>query len=121
MADGQSVAFANGALDTELANYRWIQLHVGAPGSAGTANVATNNTRQQVTWAAASGGAAASSADLLWTNVSTTETYTHWSAWSASTAGNFGLSGAVTGGAVVAGNDFKAATGNVTATYTTAS
>lgn len=121
MASGQSAAFANTALDAALANYRWIQLHTGAPGAAGTSNVATNNTRQQATYAAASGGAVATSADLTWASVSTTEAYTFWTAWTASTAGSFGASGAVTGGSVTAGNDFKVVAAALTVAYTLAS
>lgn len=67
----------------------WLKLHIGDPGSAGTTNPAANTTRQQVTFSAASGGAITNSADIVWTSVPNVETYSHWSAWDASTAGTF--------------------------------
>lgn len=83
----------------------YLKLHTGDPGEAGTANAATEATRQSVSFNAASGGSMASSAAVTWTNVSTTETYTHWSAWDASTAGNCLWSGALSASASVAAGD----------------
>src|SRR5215471_1565194 len=65
----------------------WVKLHTGDPGSAGTSNAAGNTTRQQCTFGSASAGSIATSADLVWTNVSTAETYSHVSFWTASSAG----------------------------------
>ena len=59
----------------------WIKLHTGDPGEAGTANPAGETTRKPTTWSAAAAGAIATSAALAWTNVSTAETYSHWSGW----------------------------------------
>jgi len=67
----------------------WVKLHTGDPGSAGTSNAAGETTRKQASFAAASGGANASNADVAWTNVSTNETITDVSYWTASTAGTF--------------------------------
>jgi hypothetical protein len=83
----------------------YLKLHLGDPGENGTANAATEATRQAVTFNAASGGSMASSAAVTWTNVSTTETYTHWSAWDNVTAGNCLWSGALSASASVAAGD----------------
>lgn len=77
---------ANGAPGT-ISNV-YIKLHTGAPGDDGTSNAATETTRQEATFDAASSGAVALSSTVSWTNVSTTETITHISAWDASTNGN---------------------------------
>jgi hypothetical protein len=111
---------ANAALDTIFTGTQWVQLHTGHPGAAGTTSIATNNNRISVTWANASGGVKFNNADVLWTSVSTTETYTFFTIWSAVTAGTFHGSGAVTSGAVTAGNDFKIANGSLTITSTVA-
>ena len=66
----------------------YIKLHTGDPGEDATSNAATETTRQSAAWSAASSGSIATSATIEWTNVSTTETYSHWSAWDASTGGN---------------------------------
>lgn len=113
MAEGFSAAAANTALDNLGTAYPWIKLHVGAPGAAGTSNPAAETTRKQATWAAASAGAKTSSADLSWTNVAGTEDFTHFSAWSASSAGNFGFSGTITANAVATGDTFTILTGDL--------
>ena len=71
-----------------------VQLHKGAPGSAGTSNVSSVTTREAVTWAAASGGSVAASNEPEWTNWAGTdpEIVTDLSFWSASTSGTFGFS-----------------------------
>lgn len=96
MATGLKTTVANSLLDAlfRATNYTaptavWIKLHTGDPGAAGTSNAAGETTRKQATFSAAASGAITTSADLTWTNVSTTETISHWSAWDASTAGNF--------------------------------
>lgn len=86
----------------------YLKLHTGDPGEDGTANAAANTTRQTVSFSAASGGSMASSANVTWTNVPNTETYSHWSAWDASTAGNCLWKGALsTSAAVAAGDTFQ--------------
>jgi hypothetical protein len=40
-----------------------------------------------------------------WTNVSTTETYTHWSLWDASSSGNCLWTGALSSSAAVTAGD----------------
>lgn len=118
MAEGMAQAKINNALDTEITGTVWVQLHTGDPGAAGTANVATNNTRASVTFAAASGGSKASNADVSWSSVPATETYSAFSLWTASSAGTFLYSGAITSGAVTSGALFKIASGQLVLTGT---
>ena len=83
----------------------YVKLHTGDPGETGTANAATETTRKVASWAAASGGSMATSATLEWTNVSTTETYSHWSLWDNLTAGNCLWTGALSSSAAVTAGD----------------
>lgn len=99
----------------------FIQLHTGAPGAAGTTAVATNNTRKAIAFNASSGGVIASSADVVWTNVPATETYSHFSLWDASTAGNFLGSGTLTANQVTAADTFTVSAGAATTTLNVAS
>jgi hypothetical protein len=129
MATSWSAAVANAILDAYCRNVAptlptqvWIKKHVGSPGAAGTSNPAADTTRKQATFGtAAAAGAIANTAAVTWNAVSTTETYTHWTAWDASVNGNFLFSGTVTNGAVTAGDDFTAAIGALTASLTLAS
>ena len=67
----------------------WLQLHTGAPGESGTANVASFTTRTDIAvWAAAASRAIANTSVLAITGFSTSETITDWSIHDASTAGN---------------------------------
>lgn len=83
----------------------YIKLHTADAGEDGTTGAASNTSRQLATFSAASGGSMATSAAITWTNVPTTETYTHWSAWDASTAGNCLWTGALSASASVAAGD----------------
>ncbi len=121
MAEGFGSAGANTALDALGAAYPWVKLHVGAPGSAGTANAATETTRKQATWAAASGGVLSTNATLTWTSVAGSEDFTHFTLWTASTAGTFGASGTITANAVTAGDTFVIASGDIDVSLTLAS
>lgn len=122
MAVGLSSAFASSILDA-LGNATnitaptafWIKLHTADPGAAGATAAAVNTTRKQVSFGAASGGAIANDAAVTWTSgeVTTTETYTHWSAWTASTAGTFLCSGTVSNGAVTSGTEFSIPIGDL--------
>lgn len=121
MAVGLASGQANAILDALLRSVAysdpaevWIKLHTGDPGSAGTSNAATETDRQQATFAAASGGASTTSADLEWTNVAAAETYSHWSAWSASAAGTFLFSDALdTPRTVAVGDNFTIPAGDL--------
>lgn len=113
MAEGWSSTAGNAALTTLVATYPWIKLHVGAPGAAGTANPAVETDRVQATWGTATGGAVSNTAALTWSAVGGTEDYTHYTAWSASSAGTFGFSGTVTANAVSTGDDFTIPIGDL--------
>jgi hypothetical protein len=125
MGVGLSPAIANNVLNGLCRNAAittlpiaafWVQLHIGDPGAAGTSNAAVNTTRHQATMGTvASGGAISNTADITWSTseVSGSEDYTHWTGWSASTAGTFLCSGLVTANAVVAANQFIILTGDL--------
>lgn len=89
----------------------YLKLHLGDPGEDATDNPAVETTRKLAAFAAASSGAIATSGTVEWTNVSTTETYTHWSLWDASTSGNPLWTGALSASAAVtAGDTFQITT-----------
>lgn len=96
MADGLSTTVANAALTSIVGtNANNVQLHTGAPGSAGTSNVSSVTTRPAATWAAASGGAVSTNGTApAWSNWAGTspEVDTDISLWSASSSGTFGFS-----------------------------
>lgn len=121
MAAGISQTSANAALIAIAALGGWVELHTATPGAAGTTAVASNSTRKQVTWNTPSTNNLASTADAAWSAVPTTETYAFFAVFTASTAGTFLFSGSITNGAVTSGNDFKIASGSLTASFTLAS
>jgi len=98
MTTGVTAAVANGWLDGTFATATcFVKLHTADPGSAGTTGAAAGDTnRKQATMAAASGGSKAmTSMSGTWTNGGTSETLSHISLWTASTAGTFQGSGAL--------------------------
>jgi len=98
-----------GAAFTQPASLH-VKLHTGSPGEDAANNAATESTRKTVTFGAASGGsmAAAGSPVAEWTDVSTTETYTHFSVWDHASAGNPLGSGELdSSAAVTAGDTFR--------------
>jgi hypothetical protein len=98
MATGLSASVVNGWLDGTFATATcYVKLHTADPGAAGaTAAAAGDTTRKQATMAAASGGSKAASASVgPWTNGGTSETLSHISLWTASTAGTFNGSAAL--------------------------
>jgi hypothetical protein len=121
VAEGLSVAAANAALGTLAAAYTWVQLHVGAPGPNGTANVAIETDRIQVTWSSPTAGAMTNTNSLVWLSVAGSEDYVDATLWSASIAGTFGASGTVTANAVIAGDTFTIPVGELDAAFATAS
>lgn len=129
MAVGFASGVANSILNSIFRATNWtapaaayVQLHVGDPGAAGTSNPAGNTTRQQGTFgSAASGGSIANTAAITWTNVSTSEDYTHFSVWSASSAGTFQCSGTITANPVVTGDTLNYAIGAFTVSIPVAS
>ena len=101
----------------------WVQLHTADPGGAGTTAIAGNATRKQVSFGAASGGTISNDVALDWTTgeVDTSEDYTHWSGWTASTAGTFLMSGTMTANPVVTAETFSIPIGDFDLTIPTAS
>lgn len=94
---------------------RFMKLHIGDPGEAGTGNPAGETTRKSITGAAAASGTFTSTNDLTWTNVSTSETYSHVTIWDDVAAGNCWWVGALSvAKAVVAGDTFTIAAGSLT-------
>lgn len=83
----------------------YVKLHTGDAGEEGTSAAATEDTRKEAAWATASAGSIATSATIEWTNVAATETYSHWSLWDASTAGNCLWTGALSSSAAVTAGD----------------
>lgn len=102
----------------------WIQLHTADPGASGTTAVAGNATRKDLSAAmgTAASGAITNTAAITWTTgeVDTSEDYTHWSLWDASTVGNFLLSGTMTANAVTVGDEFTIPIGDLDISLSTA-
>lgn len=99
MARGAAATTVNGWLDGTFSTTNcWIKLHTGDPGASGAnAAAAGDATRKQATMAAASGGSKAMTGTAgPWTNVTTTETLTDISIWSAVSAGTFNASAQLT-------------------------
>lgn len=83
----------------------WLKLHTGDPGAAGTSNASAETDRKQLTFAAPSGGSSAAT-EVLWEGWDAgSETITHASIWSASTAGTFQESFALAASKAVANSD----------------
>lgn len=112
-AFARNVSYANSAV--------WVKLHLGDPGSAGTGSPAVNTTRQQAVFAsAATGGTISNTSVIEWTSVSTTETYSHISLWTASTSGTFlGNDQLSSNAAVTAGDTFRIPIGDLDLTIAT--
>ena len=129
MADNVAAGVANSILGlllngTAFAGFSatYVQLHVGAPGAAGTSNVAGNSVRQGAgSFATPSGGSTSNSAAINWTSVSTSETYSHVSLWSAASGGTFIASGSITAAAILAGQNFQIPVGGMSVTLPVAS
>lgn len=123
MATGLAVAQANTALDSIRTDTPYMQLHVGDPGAAGTANKATETTRKAVTFNAASGGSMTNSAQVQWTNIAGSQDATHFSIWNTATdgTGTFKMSGTITANAYTAGDTYTAAVGAITLSISVAS
>ena len=79
----------------------WVELHTADPGSAGTTSVSAGSTTRlqavSATWTnAASGSLVYSTTIGPWTNGGTSETISHIAVFSASSAGTFWFSAALT-------------------------
>lgn len=119
MSVGLSAYAANAFLDALGNNVSfsitaaYIQLHVGDPGAAGTTSVAIEATRKPVSFGVASGGAISNDVAVEWTNIAGSQDATHFSLWSASTAGTFLASGLVTANPYTAGDTYTIAVGDL--------
>lgn len=129
MADNVSSGVANSILalllnGTSFLGFSatYVQLHTGLPGAAGSSNIAGNNVRQPAgAFNTPSGGSTTNTSAVNWTTVSTSETYTHVSLWSASTSGTFIASGSITAGAILAGQNFQIPAGGINVSLPVAS
>lgn len=103
----------------------YVKLHTGAPGSAATANAATETTRKACSFAASAsvtgGRGLASDADIQWVGISGSQDATHFSLWDASSGGNFLGSGTITAAAYTAGDTFTCPAGSLILAMTAAS
>lgn len=107
----------------------WVTPHIGDPGAAGTANVsATGDVRKQGTFGTApSGGSISNTAAISWSDAevdpATSEIWTHFSAWNASTAGTFLFSGDINPDVTVnaTGEGASIAAGALTSSFAVAS
>lgn len=108
MTVGFTAAVVHGWLDGTFATATcFVKLHTADPGSAGTtAAAAGDTTRKQATMASASAGSKAmSSMSGSWTNGGTSETVSHISLWTASSAGTFNASAALSASKAWASGD----------------
>lgn len=119
MATGISSAAADVALAAIVAAYPWIKLHVGDPGADGTGNPATETTRKQATFNAASGNHVDNSGSISWTTIAGSEDATHATGWSASSAGTFGWSATITAAAYTAGDTVTVPAGDIDLAFST--
>lgn len=121
MATGLSSAVANAILNAldDAGTWTppsevWIKLHTGDPGAAGTSNAASNTTRQSAVFGSAAAGSATTTNTITWTSVSATESYSHISAWDASTSGNLiWTDGLEATRGMTAGDNFTIASGDI--------
>lgn len=98
----------------------WLQMHLGDPGAAGTANQALVTARKQITLGTVTVGSAPTSAPLTWGTVSATEDPTHYSLWTLEVSGVFLFSGLLDAGTgYTVGNSFVIDAGSLTITQTT--
>lgn len=116
-ADGFLNALGNATAFSVTTVY--AQLHLGDPGAAGTANLATEQDREIVSFGAPSAGSGtrqiANDAEVAWSPVEAgvNEDPTHVSLWDAATAGNYLGSGTITGNAINDGDTYRAAVGAI--------
>jgi hypothetical protein len=126
VATGPSTSLCNSWLDALGNNTSfsvatpYIQLHTADPGAAGTTAVATETTRKLVSFGAASSGAISNDADITWSGIAGSQDATHWTLWTASSAGTFLGSGTITANAYTAGDTYVIPAGDLDITLTPA-
>lgn len=91
VANGWLNAIRSGGTTYTVVAGTFVQLHTADPGAAGSTAISVGSTtRLSVSQNAASGGSITISGTAgPWTNGGTSETISHISVWSASSAGNF--------------------------------
>ena len=93
-----ATTFKNTMLD-QIPNPSYLQLHTGAPGTAGTSNVSTITGRKSVAMSAAGSVAKTNSGGNSWdapNGISGTEDLTHASIWTAASGGDLIAYGTLT-------------------------
>lgn len=93
------------------AKYTYAKMHVGDPGSAGTANAAVETDRINTTWDTPSSAVPfvvtmTHTNQLNLTGVAGSEDYTYVSYWSASSGGDYGGNGPITSDPVTIGDNW---------------
>lgn len=117
MAVGLSAAEANSIVAGLDGSY--LQVHVGDPGAAGTANVAAGiSTRQQVILTTPAGGSASNISGLSWVTTAG-EDPTHFSLWTMAVGGTFKFSGTITSDPYASGDTFDLDPGDIVIDVTT--
>lgn len=121
MADGITAAIANAMLAVMFTSpaSTFTQLHTGPPGAAGTANVSSTTTREAATWNAPSAGAVTNATNPAWPAWAGTsgEVVTDISFWTASSAGTFDWSVALSSSVTMLTGDTLTVT-SITVTLT---
>lgn len=94
MADGLASALATTLAGDIVADAAFVQLHTGAPGADGTADVSSVTDREAQTWGSASAGAIAATGTPTWSSWAGTdgEEVTDISHWSLDASGTFEFS-----------------------------
>ncbi len=117
MATGFKPTVAQSILNAVVNNTTWtagvttlyVKLHVnGDPGVAGTANPATETTRQAATFGVASAttGIVTNDGAVTWTNIAGTQDAGWFSVWDDPTAGNFLWSGVIVANGYTVGDTY---------------
>lgn len=119
MANNLTPYGANAILDgTAMPATLYVQLHVGNPGTSGSANIAAEADRVSFTRAAAAGGATSNAGSLLWEAIPANETITHISIHDAAAAGNCWWVGDNADLVVEAGNNIVISAGALDLAFT---
>jgi len=108
MTVGLATGNANAAVAAVILDADFFQLHTGDPGANGTANVSAETDRKAATFGSPSAGSVSATGSPLasWATWDAgSETITHVSLWSASTAGTFQYSFALTASKAVTNGD----------------
>lgn len=106
--------YENELLKTIKTNGKFVQLHKGNPGEAGTSNVCTESKRKGISWNEPSSGSMSSSNAQQWLNVAATEEATHISIWTAEEGGDHVTYGALEEAkSLIEGENFELPAGDV--------